>query len=146
VTNDAVRLIDVVDGAIAQAAHGRIIFFTGNIIVRLVEQFQRAMKAASAIHVRVDRRMVVQVLAVIDGGVFDFPNSFVNLVDGVLFLPVLVCGVGPLAQVSARVPEIGERVQVGRMPSRFIGESQTRANSKKKHEYGKKSYGFHSLL
>jgi hypothetical protein len=57
-----------------------------------------------------------------------------------------VFGVGPLAQVSARLPEIGERVQVGRMPSRFIGESQTRANSKKKHEYGKKSYGFHSLL
>jgi len=146
VTDDAVRLVDVVDGAIAQAADGRIVFFASDIIVRLVEQFQRAMKAAPAIHVGIDRRMVFQVLAIINGGALDFPNGFVNLIDSVLFLPVLVCGVGPLAQVSARVPQVGERMQVGRMRSRFISESRGSADSDKEHEYGKKSYSFHSLL
>ena len=45
--DDAVRFVDVAEGAIAQTAHGRIIFFAGDIIVRLVEQFQGAVIAAA---------------------------------------------------------------------------------------------------
>ena len=37
VVNDAVRLIDVTDGAIAQTTHGGIIFLAGDIIVGLIE-------------------------------------------------------------------------------------------------------------
>ncbi len=35
--HDAVGFIDVVDGAIAQAADGRIVFLAGNVVMGLVE-------------------------------------------------------------------------------------------------------------
>jgi len=146
VVDDAVGLVDVMDGAIAQTADGRVIFFAGNIVVRLVEQFQRAVKAASALHVGVDRRMVFKVLAVINRGVLDFPDGFVDLFDGVLFFAVHMLGRRQLAEVGARVPQVGERVQVSRMSSRFVGESQSGADGDKKHEYGAMSYSFHRLL
>jgi hypothetical protein len=37
-------------------------------------------------------------------------------------------------------------VQVGGMPSRFVGKGNRGANRKKKHEYGTVSYSFHNLL
>ena len=43
VIDDAMRLIDVMNGAIAESADGRIIFFAGDIVVRLVEQFEGAV-------------------------------------------------------------------------------------------------------
>jgi hypothetical protein len=104
------------------------------------------VKAAAALHVGVDRRMVIQILAIINGGVLDFPDGFVDLFDGVLFFVVHVVGRSQLTQVSARMAQVGERVQVSRMPSRFVSESQGRASGKKKHEYGAMSYSFHSLL
>jgi len=146
VIDDAAGLIDVMDGAIAQTADGRIIFLAGNIVVRLVEQFQSAVKAASAFHVRIDRRMVIQVFAVINRGVLDFPDGLIDLFDGVLFFAVHMLGRSQLAEVGARVPQVGERMQIGRMSSRFVSESQSGADGDKKHEYGAMSYSFHSLL
>src|SRR5580693_3073418 len=124
VIDDAVGFVDMVDGAIAQPADGWIIFFAGNIVMRFVEQLLCPVKAASAVHVRVDRRMVFQVLAVINRGVLDFPNGLIDLVDGVLFFAVHMAGVSRVSQVGARVPQVGERMQVGRMPSRFVSKSQ----------------------
>jgi hypothetical protein len=122
VIDDAVRFVDVPDGAIAQTTHRRVIFFTGDIVVRFVQQFQRAMIAAGAFHVRIDRRVIVQILAVINGSPLDFVDGFVNLFDGVLFFFVHVMGGSQVLQVSARVPQVGKRMQVCRMPSRFVGK------------------------
>jgi hypothetical protein len=146
VIDDAVGFVDVVDGAIAQSTDGRIIFFAGNIVVRLVEQFEGAMKAATAVHVGVDRRMIVQVLAVINRGVLDFADGFIDLFDGVLFFAVHVFGCGELAEVSASVAQVGEGMQVRRMASGFVAERQSGADGDKKYEYGAMSYSFHSLL
>jgi len=55
-------------------------------------------------------------------------------------------GRGELAQMSARVPQVGEGVQVSRMPSRFVSESQSGAHGDEKYEYGAMSCSFHSLL
>jgi hypothetical protein len=146
VIDDAVGFVDVVDGAIAQTADGRIIFFAGNIVVRLVEQFESAVKAASAVHVGVDRRMVFQVLAVINCGMLDFADGLIDFFDGVLFFTVHVFGGGELAEVSTRVAQVGERMQVSRMTSGFVGERESGADGDKKYEYGAMSYSFHSLL
>ncbi len=136
VIDNAVGLVVVVDGATAQAADGRIILFAGNIVVGLVEQFESAVEAASAVHVGVDWRMVFQVLAVINRGIFDFPDGLIDFFDGVLFFTVHMLGRSQLAEVSAGVPQVRERVQVSRMSSGLVGESQSGADGDKKHEYG----------
>jgi hypothetical protein len=146
VIDDAVGLVDVVDRAIAQTPDGRIIFFTGNIVVRFVEQFKGAVKAAAAVHVGVDWRVVIEVLAVVNCGVLDFADGLVDLFDGVLFFAVHVLGRRELAEVSARVAQVGEGVQIGRMASGFVAEGQSGADRDKKYEYGAMSYSFHSLL
>jgi hypothetical protein len=140
------RLIDVPECAISQPAYGRIIFFTGDIIVRLVQQFHRAVKAPGAVHVGIDRRMIVQILAVIDRSPLDFADGFVDLFDSVLFFLVHVMGRGKVLEMSACVPQVGERVQVCRMPSWFVGEGYGSAYGKKKYEYGAMSCSFHGLL
>jgi hypothetical protein len=49
-------------------------------------------------------------------------------------------------KMGAGVAQVGERVQVGRMPSRFVGESNGGAESDKKYDYGAMSWSFHGLL
>ena len=122
VLDDVVRFVDVAESAIAQTAHGWIVFFAGDIIVRLVEQFQSTVIAAAVSHVCIDRRMVIQILAIVNGSVLDFSDGFVDLGDGVVFFPIHAAGRSQAFQMSARMAQVGERVQVCRMPARFIGE------------------------
>jgi len=146
VIDDAVRFVDVAEGAIAQTTHRRIIFFAGDIIVRLVEQFQGAVIAASVSHMRIDRRMVIQILAIVNRSALDLSDGFVDLGDGVIFFSIHPAGPCLAFQMSARVAQVGERVQVCRMPPRFIGEGQRGAGGNKEQEYGAKSCSFHGLL
>ena len=130
----AVRFIDVVEGAIAQSTHCRIIFFAGDIVVRFIQQFHRAVVSAGPVHMRIDRRMIVQILAVVDRGALDLSNGFVDFFNGVLFLFVHVMRWRQVLQVSARVPQIAQRVQISRMPSWFVSEAYRRADGNKKRE------------
>ena len=49
VIDDAMRFVDVMKGAISKPAHGRVIFFPGDVIVSFIEQFHRAESAAAVI-------------------------------------------------------------------------------------------------
>jgi hypothetical protein len=51
-----------------------------------------------------------------------------------------------ILQVGPRMTQIGECVQVCRMPSRFVGETQRGAENNNKREYGAMSCSLHSLL
>jgi len=146
VIDDAVRFVDVVEGAVAQAAHRGIIFFAGDIIVRLVEQFQSTVIAASASYVRIDRRMVIQILAIVNRRVLDLSDGFVDLLHGVIFFSIHAAGPSYGLQMSAGVAQVGKRVQVCRMPPRFIGKGQRGAGGNKEQEYGAISCSFHDLL
>jgi hypothetical protein len=146
VVDDAVGFVDVVDGAITQAADGRIVFFAGNVVVSFVEQFEGAMKAASAIHVSVDWRVIVEALAVVNRGVLDFPNRFIDLVDGVLFFPVHMFSGCKLTQMSAGMAQIGERMQIGRMTTWLVGKAESGTQGKYKNHYGTMSNGLHGFL
>jgi hypothetical protein len=61
VIDDAVRFVDVLQSAIPQTAHGRIVFLACDVIVSFIQQFQRAVVAAGAVHSGIDRRMIVQI-------------------------------------------------------------------------------------
>jgi hypothetical protein len=132
--DDAMGFVDVVQGSIAKTAHGRIIFFTGDVVVSFIQEFHGAVKAAVAVHVRIDRRMIVQVLAVVNRSPLDFIDGFVDLVDGVFFFFIHVMGWRQVFEMSARMAEIGERVQVSRMPSGFVGECECGTESDHKHD------------
>jgi hypothetical protein len=123
VLDDAVRFVDVMEGAIAQTAHGGIVFVVVDVAVRLIDQLQGAMITASASPALFDRRMVIQTLAIVNRSTLDLCNGFVDLVDGALLFFVNPVGRREPVQVSAGVAQIGERVQVCRMPSRFVGEA-----------------------
>jgi hypothetical protein len=134
VIDDAVRFVDVMEGAIPQTAHGRVIFLASDIIVSFIEQLKRAVKAAGAIHSSIDRRMVVQILAIVNRSLLNLANGSVDLVDGVLFFFVHVMGRSQILQVGACVPQVGKCMQVSRMPSWFVGKAQGGAESNKKRQ------------
>jgi hypothetical protein len=136
VIDDVMSFVDVMQGAVAETSYPGVVFFAGDVVVRFIKQFERAMEATGPVHAGVDWRMVVQVLAVVDGGAFDFFNGAVNFFDGMLFFLVhVVCG-GKVFQVSAGVAQVGEGVQIGRMHSRFFGKGEGSANGEKQRNQG----------
>jgi hypothetical protein len=121
--DDVVGFVDVHNSAIPQAAHRGIVFFVGDVVVRFIQQFEGAMESAGAIHSGINRRMIVQVLAIPDRSSLDFIDRFVDFFNGVAFFFVHVITRSRVFQVSAGVPQVGESVQISGMPSRFVGES-----------------------
>ena len=103
VFDNAVRFVDVFQGAMTQAMGKTVIFLLFDIVMGRVEQLQSPMIAASVSHVGVDRGMVIQILAVIDRSTLDLADGFVDLFDGVIFFSIHPPGPCPTLQMSARV-------------------------------------------
>jgi hypothetical protein len=108
------RLVDVLQSTLLEALGEGIVFFLGDVAVSFVDELECPVQAAAPIKVRVDRWIIVEVLSVIDRGFLDLFNGVVDFVNGFLFLFSQLPAVRAL-QVSPRLPEIGERVQIGRM-------------------------------
>jgi len=128
--DDAMGFVDVMERTVAQTARRGIIFLAGDIVVRLVEQFQRTVIATLTAHMSIDRGMIIQVLAVINRSVFDLSDGAVNFVDGALFFVIDAVGRREPVQVSPGVTQVGQRVQVCRMPPWFVGPGQCGRNGK----------------
>jgi len=75
------RVFDVIGRAMPQFPHFRIVFFVVDIGVGFLQSLDRAQQAA-AVFMHVDHGMVVQILAVVDGGVFNFTDRCLDLLDG----------------------------------------------------------------
>ena len=146
VFDDAVRFVDMFQRAMTQSMGKAVIFFFRDVVMRLVKQFERPVIAAFVSEMRIDRRMVIQILAIVNGSVLDLCDGFVDLGDGVILFSIHPAGPCLALQMSARVAQVGEGVEVRGMPSRFVGEGQCGADSKKQRDYSTMSYGFHSLL
>ena len=146
VFDNAVRFVDMFQGAMPQSMGKLVTFFFRDVVMRLVKQFERPVVAASVSEMRIDRRMVIQILTIVNRRVLDLGDGFVDLGDGVIFLSIHPAGPCLALQMSPRMAQVGEGVEVCGMPSRFIGEGQCGAESKKQRDYSAMSYGFHSLL
>jgi hypothetical protein len=132
--DDAMSFIDVVQGSITKTAYGRVIFFSGNVVVSFIQKFHGAVEAAGPVHMRIDRRVIVQVLAVVNRGPLDFVDGFVDLVNGVFLFFIHVMSGRQVFEMSASVAEISESMQVSRMPSGFVGECECGTESHHKHD------------
>jgi hypothetical protein len=78
--------VDVFEGAPLQALRERVVLLLSNVPMGLVDQLEGAVKAAGPIHSGIDRRMMVEVLAVVDGSLLDFVDGLVDFVNGFPFL------------------------------------------------------------
>jgi hypothetical protein len=113
-----------------------IIFPFRDVMMRPVKQFQRFVIPPSPIHMLINRRMVIQILAIIDRRMLDLCNGLVDFADRTLLFPVHPVTWSHALQMSACVAQIGEGVQICRMGSRLIGKSQSGANRNNEHNYG----------
>jgi hypothetical protein len=132
--DDAMRFVDVMKGAIPKAPREWIIFFPRDVIVSFIQQFLRAVKATGASQLCVDRRMIIQILTIVNRSPLDFVDGFVDLVNGVLLFFVHVMGGSQILQVSTGVSQISERVEVCWMPSWRVGKAHGSAHSENQNE------------
>jgi len=78
--------VDVFEGAPLQALREPVVLLFSYVVMGLVDQLEGAAKAAVPIHMGIDRRMIVEVLAVVDGSPLDFVDGFIDFVNGFPFL------------------------------------------------------------
>src|SRR5579872_1032849 len=77
----AMSSIDMAEGPLLKSLRDGIVFRLIDIVVSLVQKFQRLMKAVCLRQVSVDARMIMEILAVIDGGFLDFADRSIDLAD-----------------------------------------------------------------
>jgi hypothetical protein len=115
-----VSFVDVHDGAVAQAAGFRDIFGVVEIVMRAAEQLICASETIVPAEMRIDRRMVLGILAIVDGGVLDFSDGRVDFSDGVVVFTLHGRPLPALAQVGAGHAQIAQRVKIGGVGARHL--------------------------
>ena len=108
------RLVDVLHRPPLQALRKTIVLFPRDIVVCGVEQFQGAVPAAKPVQPGVDRRVIVQILAVVNRSPLDLVDGRVDFTDRSLF-PFTQGSVAGLFQVSSGGPQIAQSAQISRM-------------------------------
>lgn len=144
--DDVVRAIDVLQRAMTQAVRENVVLFLGEVAMRFIEEFEGAMIAASATEVRVNGGMIVQILAVVNGGALDFGDGLVDLDDGVFFFTVHAAGVSLACEMSPRVAKVGESVEVGGMSPWLISKAERGKQCQAECDCGAMSCDLHDLL
>jgi hypothetical protein len=144
--DEVAGFVDVMQGAVSKTPNRRVIFFSGNIIVSLVQQLLGAMESARAVHSSVDRGMVVQVFAIVDCRTLDLIDRSVDFVDGVFFFLVHVMRGGKVFQMRPRMPQIGKRMQIGRMPAGFVSQGHGYEERNNEYEQSAMACSFHGFL
>jgi hypothetical protein len=88
-SDDVDALVDFVNGAInvaesalLQALRKAVVFLVSNILMSFFEELFGAMETASVIETGVDRRMIIQIFAIVDGGFLDFVDGIIDGVNG----------------------------------------------------------------
>ena len=102
-----VRLVDMLESALLEALGKGVVFFLGDIVVSLVDEFECTVETPAPIEARVNRWMIVQVLAVVDGSLLDFVDGFIDFVNGLLLLFTQFAAIGTLemgASVTQKTP------------------------------------------
>jgi len=109
-----VGAVNMPNHAVTQSARFGIIFFFLEIVMSLVEKLAGIMQASDPGIVRVNRRAVRNVLAVVECGTLDFVDGVVDFFYGGALFSMQRASVGAL-QMCPRIPQVGKSVQVRRM-------------------------------
>src|ERR1700722_15214218 len=107
------RAIDMADRPISPPLGVAIVLFARDVRTRLVEILQGLVDPAGMVGTLIDRRMIVQVLAVVVRGLFEIPDGGVDLTHGCRLVGALRPVTGPLIYKPARGTQVRQRMQVG---------------------------------
>ena len=77
--------INVAESALLQALREAVVFLVSDILMSFFKELLGAMETASVVETGVDRRMIVQIFAVVDGGSLDFVDGIIDGVNGFFF-------------------------------------------------------------
>ena len=100
-----VGAIDMADHAVTQPARFGIIFFFLDIVMSLVQKLAGIMQASDPGFVRVNGRMISNVLAIVNCGVFDFFDGVVDFCYGGALFSMQCTSIGAF-QVCPRISQI----------------------------------------
>jgi len=100
-----VGAIDMADHAVTQTTRFGIIFFFLDIVMSLVQKLAGIMQASDPGFVRINGRMVSNVLAVVDCGMFDFFDGVVDFFYGGALFSMQCASIGAF-QVCPRISQI----------------------------------------
>jgi hypothetical protein len=109
-----VGAVNMPNHAVTQSARFGIVFFFLEIVMSLVEKLAGIMQASDPGVVRVNRRAVRKVFAVVECGTLDFVDGVVDFFYGGALFSMQRASVGAL-QMCPRIPQVGKSVQVRRM-------------------------------
>jgi len=76
----------VAEGTLLQALGKAVVFFMSDVLMSLLQELLGAVQASNMVQPSVNRRMVVQVFAVVDGRLLDFGNRVVDGMNGFFLL------------------------------------------------------------
>ena len=82
----AVGVVDVIDGPVAKTVRKLVLLTVCHIAMRISDGLQGAVKPTRSGPFGLNRRMHIQIFPVVDSGLFDHSNGFVDFVEG----PMLV--------------------------------------------------------
>src|SRR5579862_681513 len=99
------RFVDVLQSALLETLSKGVVLFLSDVIVGLVQELQSPGETAAPIHLRIDGRMIVQILAIVDGGLLVFVDGIVDFMKSFFLLLFQFAAIGTL-QMSACVPKI----------------------------------------
>src|SRR5271169_6090720 len=100
--------VNVIEGAVAESTGRGYVFGTGEVVMRLAEQSFRIVETICAGQVCIDRRMVAQIFAVIDGSTLDLADSSVDLLDRPRFAIIHAAIRPQLIKICAGKTEIAQ--------------------------------------
>jgi hypothetical protein len=110
-----VGTVDVLEYASLETAGFGIVFLLGYVMMGLVQEVAGLVQVSAPGQVRVDRFMLVDVFAVVDGSFLDFVDGMVDFFNGLTLFDVNRRAVGSMLEMGPGVAQIGEGVEIRRM-------------------------------
>ena len=110
---------------------------------RVVQEFHGAVETAGPIQTGVNGDAIIDVLTILNGGLFDFVDGLIDLVNRFFFFVLQLTVIGTF-EVSASSAKIGKSVQVSRMTA--LRSRIARSNRKKYSEQQSREHKFSNGL
>lgn len=113
--NVMVRPVDVLEHASLEAAGFGIVFFLGDIVMGLIEEVTGLVQVTAPGQVRIDRFVLLDIFAVVDGRFLNSIDGVVDFFDGLTLFGVNRSAIGAMLEMGPGVAQVGESVEVRRM-------------------------------
>jgi len=109
------RVVDVLERAALEALGDVVGLALLDVGARGAQELEGVLEATAPLEAGVDRRVLADILAVVDRGLLDLADRGVDLADRLLLVPLgLAVVAARTLEVGARVAQVAQRVQDSR--------------------------------